>query len=164
MPISETPTVPSSFPESEAAVRFLDNQLDAIRGVLDEFPEESIWIRPAGGVASLGNLVCHVAGSMRDWFENGLGRGEWNRDRQLEFDRDGGWDRSALHALLNETRAHCGSFLEEVDAGNWEATREFRGRTMPIREVLWHQVEHVAYHAGQAAMLRRVTAGLAARP
>jgi len=156
--------VPSSFPESEAALRFLDNQLDQIRGVLDEFPDEAIWVRPAEGVVSLGNLICHVAGSMRDWFENGLGRGEWVRERQLEFDRDGGLDRSALHELLNETRTHCGSFLAEVDAGNWEDERQFRGRTMPIREVLWHQVEHVAYHAGQAALLRRLTGGLAARP
>ena len=156
--------MPSTFPETAAAVRFLDKQLDAIRGVLDEFPDEAIWIRPGEGVVSLGNLVCHVAGSMRDWFENGLARGNWVRDRQLEFDRDDGPDRAGLHALLDETRAHCESFLCEVHAGNWEDDRQFRDRTLPVREVLWHQVEHVAYHAGQAALLRRLTGGLPPRP
>ena len=156
--------MPASFPEAEAAIRFLDKQLDAISRVLDEFPDEAIWVRPGEGVVSLGNLVCHVAGSMRDWFENGLARGEWVRDRQLEFDRDDGLDRAGLHALLDETRAHCAGFLDEVDAGDWEDNRQFRGRTLPVREVLWHQVEHMAYHAGQAALLRRLTGGLPPRP
>jgi uncharacterized damage-inducible protein DinB len=156
--------MPSPFPEFETAVRFLDKQLDAIRGVLEEFPEEAIWVRPGEGVVSLGNLVCHVAGSMRDWFENGLARGDWIRDRQLEFDRDDGPDRAGLHALLDETRAHCEGFLSGVTEGNWEDDRRFRDRTLPVREVLWHQVEHVAYHAGQAALLRRLTGGLMPRP
>lgn len=69
--------MPTSFPEAEAAIRFLDKQLDAIRGILDEFPDEAIWVRPGEGVVSLGNLVCHVAGSMRDWLENGLRQGTW---------------------------------------------------------------------------------------
>ena len=154
----------TSFPEAEAAIRFLDKQLDALHGVLDEFPDEAIWVRPGERVVSLGNLICHVAGSMRDWFENGLAGGEWVRDRQLEFDRDDGPDRAGLRALLEETRAGCEGFLAEVDAGNWEEARLFRGRVLPVREVLWHQVEHVAYHAGQAALLRRLTAGLPSRP
>lgn len=154
----------ASFPEAAAAVRFLDKQIDAIRGILDEFPDEAIWVRPGEGVVSLGNLVCHVAGSMRDWFENGLAGGEWLRDRQLEFDRDDGPDRAGLHTLLVETRSDCEDFLGEVDAGNWEDDRQFRGRTLSVREVLWHQVEHVAYHAGQAALLRRLTGGLPPRP
>lgn len=154
----------SPFPEFEAAVRFLDKQLDAIRSVLEEFPEEAIWERPGEGVVSLGNLVCHVAGSMRDWFENGLARGNWIRERQLEFDRNDGPDRAGLHALLAETRTHCEGFLAGVTEENWEDDRQFRDRTLPVREVLWHQVEHVAYHAGQAALLRRLTGGLSPRP
>ena len=156
--------MPSPFHEFETAVRFLDKQLDAIRGVLEEFPEEAIWVRPGEGVVSLGNLVCHVAGSMRDWFENGLARGDWIRDRQLEFDRDDGPDRAGLHALLDETRAHCEGFLAGVTEGNWEDDRRFRDRTLPVREVMGHQVEHVASHAGQAALLRRLTGGLMPRP
>ena len=153
-----------SFPESETAIRFLDHQLDAIRAVLDEFPDDAIWSRPCTEGVSLGNLVCHVAGSLRDWFENGLAAGDWVRDRQFEFDRDDGPDRAGLHALLDETRTLCATFLAEVCETNWEDDRQFRGRTLPVREVLWHLVEHVAYHAGQEALLRRLTGGLPARP
>lgn len=162
--VAEGGPMSTSFSESETAIRFLDKQLDAIRAVLDEFPADAIWSRPSTGVVSLGNLVCHVAGSMRDWFENGLAAGDWVRDRQLEFDRDTGPDRAGLHAMLDETRTLCTAFLAEVCETNWEDDRQFRGRTLPVREVLWHQVEHVAYHAGQAALLRRLTGRLPARP
>ena len=144
----------NDFSEAETAIRFLDTQLDAIRGVLDEFPDEAIWQRPADGVASLGNLVCHVAGSMREWFENGLAGGEWQRERQFEFDRDSGLDRDGLRALLDETRSDCGVFLAEVGQQNWNDERRFRDRPVSVRDVLWHQVEHVAYHAGQMGSLR----------
>ena len=154
----------NEFSEAETAVRFLDVQLDAIRGILDEFPDEAIWRRPGDGVVSLGNLVCHVAGSMREWFENGLAGRQWQRERQFEFDRDAGLDRAGLRSLLDDTRCDCEVFLAEVDRKNWNQERQFRGRPVSVRDVLWHQVEHVAYHAGQAALLRRLTGGLAARP
>lgn len=154
----------SQFAESAVAVEFLDTQLEKVRGVLEEFPEEKLWKRPAVGVVSLGNLVCHVAGSMREWFENGLGQGDWSRDRQFEFDRDGDLDKAALREHLDQTRIYCGKFLDAVNQENWEDERRFRDKPYSVREVLWHQVEHVAFHAGQAAFLRRMVADLPARP
>tara|TARA_B100000029_G_scaffold401480_1_gene400654 strand:+ start:245 stop:715 length:471 start_codon:yes stop_codon:yes gene_type:complete len=151
------------FVEADAAIRCLDLQLQVIHDVLDEFPEETIWVRPAVGVSSLGNVVCHVAGSLRDWLENGLAEGAWVRDRQFEFDRHDGPDRVGLHGLLNDTRTHCQQFLAAVSADNWDDGRQFRNRTLSVRELLWHQVAHVSYHAGQASLLRRWSGGLPAR-
>ena len=113
-------------------------------------------------MVSLGNLICHVAGSMRDWFENGLGQGGWNRDRQQEFVRSGDMTRAEILDQLNAMRVHCDSFLEQVCAENWNDERTFRDKKYPVRDILWHQVEHVAYHAGQAAFLRRIVANLPA--
>ena len=152
------------FAEARTAIEFFDVQLNNIRGVLAEFPEEAIWQRTPEGLVSLGNLVCHVAGSMRDWFENGLAQGDWQRDRPYEFERDGDLDRDALQKHLDETREHCGAFLDEVTDETWEQTRRFRDKEYRVREILWHQVEHVAYHAGQAAFLRRLTGGLPPKP
>lgn len=154
----------SPFIESAVAIRFLDAQLENIRGVIEEFPDENLWERPAAGVVSLGNLVCHVAGSMREWFENGLGQADWSRDRQFEFDREGEMGKAALSEHLEETRIHCGTFLDTVNQENWEDHRRFRDKPYTVREILWHQVEHVAFHAGQAAFLRRLVADLPARP
>ena len=67
---------------------------------------------------------------------------------------------SPLIQHLNDTRDHCDSFLATVRAENWDETRTFRDKPFTVREIFFHQVEHIAYHAGQAAFLRRIVADL----
>ena len=152
------------FIEAQVGIQFIDRKLDQIRNVADEFPSDRIWQRPRPNMVSLGNLICHVAGSMRDWFENGLGKGDWIRDRRREFDRDNGMDSHALIQHLDDTQDHCDTFLATIDEQTWNETRAFRNKSYAVREIVLHQVEHVAYHAGQAAFLRRIVADLEPTP
>ena len=147
-----------------AAIQLIDRKLDQIRRIADEFPKERLWDRPRPDMVSLGNLICHVAGSMRDWLENGLGQGDWKRDRPNEFQRENGLDRHALVSHLDETRDHCDSFLSTIDAATWNQTRAFRNKSFTVRQIVLQQMEHVAYHAGQAAFLRRIVADLEPTP
>jgi len=153
-----------TFIEAEAAMQLVDRRLEQLRSIAREFPSEKVWQRPDANMISLGNLICHVAGSMRDWFENGLGQGDWDRDRQHEFDRNGGMDAQALIEHLDDTRERCGRFLADIDEPTWNAPRAFRNKSFTVRDIMLHQVEHVAYHAGQAAFLRRIVAGLEPTP
>lgn len=146
--------------DCQAAIKLLDAKLDQLCRIAEEFPADCLWRRPSEGVVSLGNLLLHVTGSMRDWFENGLGQGNWSRDRDAEFACEGGLDAAQVIAQLRHTRAHCETFLAEVDGEQWESTRRFRDQEFTVREIVLHQLEHVAYHAGQAAFLRWLTAGL----
>ena len=148
------------FVEVQAVMQLFDRKLDQIRRIANEFPAERIWTRPQPDMVSLGNLICHVAGSMRDWLENGLGQGAWQRDRQREFIREGDLDRQALIQHLDDTRRHCDSFLAQIDAAAWDQSRPFRDKSFAVREIVLCQLEHAAYHAGQAAFLRRIVAEL----
>ncbi len=152
--------MPVPFIESDVAVQFIDSRLDQLRHILDEFPNDKLWERPQDGMLSLGNLICHVAGSMRDWFENGLAQQTWTRDRQFEFDRNGGMNQSELTSHLDATRTHCNQFLSEISADNWDDSRVFRSKTYTVRDIILHQLEHISYHAGQAAFLRRIVGNL----
>jgi uncharacterized damage-inducible protein DinB len=156
--------VTNSCTECRAAVAAIDAKLQQLCRFLDEFPADRLWTRPRPGIASLGNLVCHVAGSMRDWFENGLGRGAWQRDRDAEFQRDGALSRQELTEHLWASRRHCQPFLDAIDEAALDSTRQFRGKTYTAREILLHQLDHVAYHAGQAAFLRWLVGGLEPKP
>ena len=148
------------FVEAQTAIRLFDARLDHFRRILAEFPEEKLWIRPKPDMVSLGNLACHLAGSMRDWFENGAAQGNWNRQRQYEFDRQGDLNRQQLLSHLDQTRQHCDQWLSSIDAQQWNQTVRFRDQDFSWCEILLRQVEHVAYHVGQAAFLRRIVADL----
>ena len=149
-----------TFLEAQIAIQLFDRKLDQIRRIANEFPADKIWIRPQPDMVSLGNLICHVAGSMRDWLENGLGQGAWQRDRQREFDRDSDLNREALIQHLDETRQHCDSFLAQIDATTWNQERPFRDSSYTVRVIVLQQLDHAAYHAGQAAFLRRIVGDL----
>lgn len=150
----------TSWEEARQILQLYDARLDQLRGIVREFPAEKLAERPLPDMVSLANLVHHVAGSMRDWFENGLAQGDWRRDREAEFRAMIDADQEQLIAHLDATRTHCDAFLSTVNAENWNERREFRGKSWTVREILLRQLEHVAYHTGQAAFLRRLVAGL----
>ena len=150
--------------EATQILAVFDGRLDQLRSIVREFPADKLWRRPMPQVASLGNLIVHVGGSMRDWFENGLGQGSWQRDRDGEFELTGDCDGQQLIAQLDETRGHCQQFLAQVNADNWDDERRFRDKTWTVRTMLLRQLDHASYHAGQAAFLRRLVADLDPTP
>lgn len=152
------------FVEARTAIKLIDRELDQIRRIVDEFPVEKLWQRPLPDIVSVGNLVCHVAGSMRDWFENGLGQGDWQRDRTAEFERENDLGADELIQRLDHARDHCDEFLAAIDAHTWDEARPFRNKSFTVREIVFQQLEHVSYHAGQAAFLRRIVADLHPTP
>ncbi|MBP85977.1 MAG: hypothetical protein CMJ64_04540 [Planctomycetaceae bacterium] len=152
------------FVEARVAIEFIDRKLDQIRRIVDEFPNEKLWQRPRSDMVSIGNLLCHVAGSMRDWFENGLGQGDWQRDRRHEFDRENEMGADELIQHLDDTRDRCERFLAAIGDQTWNEARTFRNKSFTVREMVLQQLEHVSYHAGQAAFLRRIVADLDPTP
>jgi uncharacterized damage-inducible protein DinB len=153
-----------SFIEAQVAVQVIDRTLDRLRQIVRQFPADKVWERPAPDTASLGNLVCHVAGSMRDWVENGIGEGSWERDRGYEFAREDGLEPTELIQHLDETRELCDRFFSAISQDTWTEQRTFRGKSHVVRDIALQQIGHVAYHVGQAALLRRVVADLEPTP
>jgi hypothetical protein len=46
---------------------------------------DQIWWRPNDASNSIGNLMLHLAGNVRQWIVGGVGRQSMTRDRDLEF-------------------------------------------------------------------------------
>src|SRR6478672_4991784 len=46
---------------------------------------DQIWWRPNEASNSIGNLMLHLAGNVRQWIVGGVGRQSMARDRDLEF-------------------------------------------------------------------------------
>ncbi len=149
------------FVECREAIALFDKHLQNLCELVESFPAEALWRRPRPGIVSLGALSRHVAGSMRDWFENGIAGGNWRRDRAAEFTEEAGPDALRLVEHVRQTRAAVDPILAEIDAVQWEARRSFRGQTFTVRQIVLHQLEHVAYHAGQASFLRWLVGGMA---
>ncbi len=139
------------------AIAVMETDLDRLERFVGEFSEGDIWKRPAPGVMSLGNLVHHVAGSLNDWLAAGVLGRKVQRDRAHEIERESG-SPEELMGLFQEAR----SLLRDVRESNQDYGRlvRFRDKEREVGYLILQQVEHVAYHLGQAALLRRWVAGL----
>jgi len=67
---------------------------------LEELSREQIWWRANPASNSVGNLVLHLTGNVRQWIISGLGGEPDNRQRDQEFTERGPLPRRVLVAGL----------------------------------------------------------------
>ena len=125
--------------------RFLPRLIDC----LEQLSEEEIWWRPNEASNSVGNLVLHVCGNMRQWIISGLGGAADIRVRDREFSERGPVERNALKEELQRTvREACG-VLARLKSD--DLTRRYRIQEFDVDGyyAAAQVTEHVAYHLGQ---------------
>jgi hypothetical protein len=83
---------------------FLDVEYPTkIRRCLDVLPPEAVWRRTDEGSNSIGNLLLHLAGNVRQWIVSSVGGAPDARFRSGEFAAREGADANALFAALRAT-------------------------------------------------------------
>lgn len=127
-----------------------------IRACVERLGDDDVWWRPNEASNSIGNVILHLAGNVRQWIVSGVGGAADTRRRQEEFDQR---DRIPKDELL----AHLGAAIEEVDAvlaelppGRLADRRTIQGRDVSVFEAIYHVVEHFAMHAGQVTYLTKL--------
>lgn len=153
----ETGTVRRGAPEARLAeiclrewqLRIEQRYLPRIIHCLEQLSEEETWWRPNQASNSVGNLVLHLCGNMRQWIISGLGGTADIRERDKEFSARGPIPRASLCQQLQQTvRESCG-VLAHLKPG--ALTRRYRIQQFDVTgyEAAAHVVEHMAYHTGQ---------------
>jgi len=65
----------------EVKRRLFEEGVGRIKKCLEVLNEEQIWYRPNANSNSVGNLVLHLCGNVRQWILTGLGKKEDIRQR-----------------------------------------------------------------------------------
>jgi hypothetical protein len=63
----------------------IDHIFERIIHYLDQLEEEHIWYRPDNSVNSIGIILNHLCGNLRQWIISGIGGLKDIRNRPLEF-------------------------------------------------------------------------------
>jgi uncharacterized damage-inducible protein DinB len=111
--------------------------------------DEDIWWRPNEASNSVGNLVLHLSGNVRQWIISGVGGAADVRHRDKEFSERGPLPRRGLTALLRATVREAGRVLDRVPPDSLGEPFSRQGFAMTRIEAIAHVVEHFAYHTGQ---------------
>jgi len=127
-----------------------------ITSCLNWLTEEEIWHRANNSSNSVGNLVLHLCGNVRQYIISSLGQHEDLRDRDAEFSTTGGLKRDELVEKLNATIETCYEVLEQLKTE--DLLRKFTVQGFSYTGVgnIIHAVEHFSYHTGQIAFWTKV--------
>ena len=133
----------------EVRRRLVEESLPRIKKCLTRLSDEEIWRRPNDNTVSIGNLILHLNGNVKQWVISTLGGKEDNRVRQGEFDETGPIDRDKMISDLEETLAEVNQILKNLTTDQLTGSYMVQGFEENGVSILTHVTEHFSYHVGQ---------------
>jgi len=137
----------------ETRFRLIEELIPRLHKCLDKLTEQEIWYRPNSNTVSIGNLVLHLCGNVRQWLLSGLGGAVDNRKRQQEFDEKGPIATEQLHQMLDQLAAEIEATLQGLSESDLVSEHQVQGYNVSGVSILVHVVEHFSYHVGQVTIL-----------
>jgi hypothetical protein len=120
-----------------------------IQRCLDVLPADALWRRDDASENSVGNLLLHLSGNVRQWIVSGVGGAPDARRRSTEFDARDGEAAVALMADLRATLQEANAVLSSLDAPSLVEARRIQGRDVSVVDAVYNGVAHLYQQKGQ---------------
>ncbi|MEZ4949393.1 MAG: DinB family protein [Saprospiraceae bacterium] len=141
----------------QVKIRLFEEGIPRIKKCLSELSEEEVWFRPNENVVSVGNLVLHLCGNVKQWLIAGVGGLPDKRQREREFSETGPLPSQFLIEQLDDLQKDANAVLEEVSVENLLRPRTIQGVFHETGlSILVHVTEHFSYHVGQITYFTKV--------
>ena len=126
---------------------------------LGQLDESQIWQRPSPDVNSIGTIIVHLCGNLRQRFLHGIGGAEDVRNRPSEFTGAATFSKQELLATLNELIRKIDALLQDLPVGVLLAPRRIQGEETVGLAVIYRTVTHLEGHALQIAYVTHTLVG-----
>lgn len=147
-----TTTLPATFIDRSRYYLAVEYRTK-MRAAVEALPADALWWRPNEQSNSVGNLLMHLAGNVRQWIVGGVGHLPNERDRAGEFAAREGSDAQTLLAHLEHVVDEADAVLARLTEQDLESMRTVQGRELTVLAAIYHVVEHFALHLGQIILL-----------
>jgi uncharacterized damage-inducible protein DinB len=137
---------------------FAADYLPKIERCLELLSDEQIWWRANPQSNSIGNLLLHLSGNVRQWIVCSLGGAPDGRDRDSEFSERSTIPRDELLARLKQTLREADATLAKFAPDKLLERRVIQGLDVTALEAIFHVVEHFSMHTGQIIMMAKMFA------
>ncbi|MCE9534512.1 MAG: DUF1572 domain-containing protein [Planctomycetes bacterium] len=137
----------------------LNQALDRLRHCLDQLTDSQVWLRESPEMNSIGNLMLHLAGNVRQWIIAGVGSAKDDRRRQTEFDERTPFPKAELWSKLAGTVAEAKAVLEKVDVAEWQRVRRIQSFEVTGFGAALHSVSHFRGHVQEIIHMTRTILG-----
>ncbi len=139
--------------------KLLEEYWPRLRGSVESLTDDQVWWRPNEASNSIGNLILHLNGNVRQWLVSSFNHLEDARDRPAEFSERQRIPASALLKKLEATLQEASAVLARLTEADLKATFHIQGYTNTGLGVIYHVVEHFGMHYGQILFITKLVRG-----
>ena len=133
--------------------------LPRIERALEVLPADALWWSPHPDATSVGVLLRHLEGNVRQWILGGLGGEAGQRERAAEFAGAPNAAASELRDRLAATVREAAKVIGSLDGERLLAPVRIQGFDTTGLAAVYHVVEHFSWHTGQIAWIAKARAG-----
>jgi len=137
----------------------LEQMTGFVTKCLARLSDEQMWARGGEHENTVGNLILHLCGNMRQWIMHGVGGAADVRVREKEFSASGGLIVSELVGLFEETMAEARGVIDSLAPEKLLDRITPQGRNVSKLEAIYQVVGHVQQHTGQIILLTKQMCG-----
>ena len=112
-----------------------------LRQCVESLTVEQVWWRPNAESNSIGNLMLHLNGNVRQWLIDAFNGSASERNRPAEFAAQGGLEASALIETLGATVQEATEVLARLTEDERVRTFDIQGYSVTGVHAVYHVVE-----------------------
>jgi hypothetical protein len=154
----QSDTVTAAFLEFSRH-KLLEEYWPRLRASVDLLTDEQVWWRPNQASNSIGNLILHLNGNVRQWLVAAFTRSEDARDRPAEFAGRQLIPAARLLDTLGLTMQEVAVVLPRISEPDLLATFDVQGYTVTGLDAVYQVVEHFGMHYGQIVYITKLLRG-----
>ncbi len=137
----------------------LGSALSRIKHCLDQLSDEQVWWRSHPAVNSIGNLLLHLCGNVRQWLVAGLGNVPGTRNRPAEFSEHGPIPQEELLRRLEAAVDEAREVLARQRAEGLTQLRRIQGGEVSGLAALFDSVAHFRGQTQEIVHMTRLLLG-----
>lgn len=127
----------------------VEESLERIIKCLNYLSLEEIWYKHNDHTNSIGNLVLHLQGNIRQYIVSGVGGKADTRQRELEFSSTDEKSHAILISHIKETIEEANQVVQDLSSCDLIKQVVIQGFDHSVLSAIIHVVEHLSYHVGQ---------------
>jgi len=136
--------------------KLVSQYMPRLKKCVESLTDDQIWWRPNESSNSVGNLILHLNGNVRQWLVDSFGKREDQRDRPAEFAAKGEIPKAKLLETLEWTVLEAASALDRLSEADLLAEYEIQGYRVHGLQAVYQVVEHFGLHYGQIVYITKM--------
>ena len=139
--------------------KLLEEYWPRMRACVETLTDEQVWWSPNDASNSVGNLLLHLNGNVRQWLITSFTDGDDQRDRPAEFAARGSIPTDTLLQQLESTLKEAAGVLSRLSEADLNRSMNIQGYAVTGVHAVYHVVEHFGMHFGQIVYITKLLKG-----